>query len=369
MHIIVGTAALQAFGMSPRKPFDIDLWYDDHGAYQFAEDKHKVPTEILEIIPTIETYATPDAIYTIKCSHAAWDIKWEKTISDIMYLQKRGCKLIEPLYWKLYEHWKTIHGDKSFLSLKKTSEEFFDDFVDYTFNHDFLHKVVAFPNEPVYTSVTKDGEEVLIDKEKFEALDFNSKIQMFREEVCVIALERWLIPSGFKVGILKAYKKALKKTITNLTKNWATLFIIENYYTLSKYDNKNWIDNFLTQTGDKPMSYPDVIELMKAKAEELGVEDAYELKEILVDGSEFLNDGDDAYSLFDKYIKEELGFEHIEQDGGGERGGEYCFSVIKLQGEFYKLEYSYYSHDGFDIDDIWDWKEANKVDRTVTFYE
>lgn len=37
----------------------------------------------------------------------------------------------------------------------------------------------------------------------------------------------------------------------------------------------------------------------------------------------------------------------IEQDGGGEGGSEYCYSVLKIGDKFFKIDYSYQSHSGF----------------------
>ncbi len=37
----------------------------------------------------------------------------------------------------------------------------------------------------------------------------------------------------------------------------------------------------------------------------------------------------------------------IEQDGGGEGGSEYCYSVLKIGEKFFKFGYSYQSHAGF----------------------
>lgn len=59
---------------------------------------------------------------------------------------------------------------------------------------------------------------------------------------------------------------------------------------------------------------------------------------------------------------------HIEQEGGGEGGGEYCYAVIQVGEKFYKIEYSYYSYNGYDYDDA-DVYEVVPVERLVTFYE
>lgn len=55
---------------------------------------------------------------------------------------------------------------------------------------------------------------------------------------------------------------------------------------------------------------------------------------------------------------------HIEQEGGGE----YCYAVIQVGEKFYKIEYSYYSYNGYDYDDT-DVLEVVPTQRMVTFYE
>ena len=65
------------------------------------------------------------------------------------------------------------------------------------------------------------------------------------------------------------------------------------------------------------------------------------------------------------------GVEHptkfIEQEGGGEGGSEYCHTVLQIGDEFYKFDYRYYSHHGFD-----DFEKATKVEpkqKVITVYE
>ncbi len=69
-------------------------------------------------------------------------------------------------------------------------------------------------------------------------------------------------------------------------------------------------------------------------------------------------------------ILDNFGYEHIEQDGGGEGGAEYCFGVFKLRDKFYKAEYYYQSYNGFEYDDIIDTLvEVRPVERMTTYYE
>jgi hypothetical protein len=62
------------------------------------------------------------------------------------------------------------------------------------------------------------------------------------------------------------------------------------------------------------------------------------------------------------------GFEFIEQDGGGEGGAEDCYSIVKVDGVFYKVTYAYYSHHGFETDYAGVFKVTPR-EKTITVYE
>ena len=69
-------------------------------------------------------------------------------------------------------------------------------------------------------------------------------------------------------------------------------------------------------------------------------------------------------------ILDSFGYEHIQQVGGGEGSVGSCNGVFKLRDKIYKAEYSYYSYNGYEYEDIIDTlKEVKPIERTVTFYE
>lgn len=335
-----------------------------------------MPETIMDILDNhvLSGSLHPNALYTIKMSHFGWDIFWDKHKQDILLMKmKYNCELIPELYEALLEHWKKEHGNKDFLSLYQNKDDFFTDGVSYVYDHDYLHELVAYPNRPVYESVLKDGEDVVIDKEKFFALPFDQKVRMFREEISVIAAERWLIPPKVcgKIKWTKAYQMALRKTVTSLTKNWATEFIIMNIEHFYKPDYGYF--EYLIQTlpeGETIMSNKVDIDEILGEIEEAMVNKAIELgisedQAILGEGIRYLI-MDDENELFrtDKYEDRSLDFEerfvrvspsdvgceHINQDGGGEGGAEFCQTVFKWKGKFYMMTYNYYSHHGFDFD-------------------
>lgn len=341
MKVIVGSTALEYFGFNRREPVDVDTWYDIGSPP--AGDATKTPLNILERIPTVEGYATPDAVYTIKCSHLAWDIKWDKTKADILWLQSKGCVLLPWLYSVLKSHSETVHGDKSYLSLYKSKDRFFDDHVTYVYDHDYLHELVAYPNIPIYTKCLKEGESVMISKEKFFAMNYEDRVRMFKEEIVVIACERWLLNPHWKgkLSVNKAYKLSLKKTITSLTKNWANDFIVQNLQDFVKTDTRMF-DHILNILGEQIMStYAQINAAFEAYTEG----DEGEMKNFIY----ALCEGD-IYS--DSLESAGLEYTHLEQEGGGEGGGEYCYGVFKLNDTIYKADYSYFSHEGHCIDDI-----------------
>lgn len=76
----------------------------------------------------------------------------------------------------------------------------------------------------------------------------------------------------------------------------------------------------------------------------------------------------------DKALREDIlakySYETLEGDYGGEGEGEYCYGVISFMGKYYKAEWTYYSYNGREYDDIENTiKEVAPVERLVTFYE
>lgn len=172
--------------------------------------------------------ATPDELYTMKISHGYWDINgsWDKHASDIVFLQRKGAQFLPELHDMLLPIWKERYP-KHEISLDKTADEFFTDHVPYIYVHDTVHESVAYHDRPWFESILKDGSEVLVDNSKFWALPLESKLELVREELYVIALERVLIPQGYKGSPGLAYRWALKRTAVSLFKNrWATFLLL-----------------------------------------------------------------------------------------------------------------------------------------------
>lgn len=239
--LIVGSSAAYYHGLVDTPPKDLDTFYDsfEEACQVSGEDCHVIPKGIYSLLRanSKEGFIHPDDLYTLKCSHLQWDIKWEKTKRDVLAYKHKGCQLNETLYKMLVNHWYDVHGDKSFLSLAKDKERFFQDNVKYIYDHDYLHEVCAEGLgllEPTYKKCLKDNEDVLIDNSKFVKLSFEDQVGMFRQEIAVIAFERWIVFD--KISWYKAHSMSLKKTITNLTKNSSSDFLVKNLEMFVKPD-------------------------------------------------------------------------------------------------------------------------------------
>ena len=368
--IVVGSTALNRAGVMER-PSDLDVWATSKDVVEKCLPRADItimPEEILNLVSVREQdrkdvlqFATVDAVYTIKCSHLGWDIFWNKHKRDVLYLKKIGANLIEPLYIALVEHWKKEHGNKDFLSLYKDKTEFFNDFVEYRYDHDYLHELAAYPNKPVYTRCLKDGAEVAIDKEKFDKLPFTDQIKMFREEIVVIAAERWVIPHNIRWD--KAYFYSIRKTVTALTKNWATDFLIRNleHFEKAKYEDFKHIIETLKEGEDQMTNQLTSAERVTLEAEIMAAyytatTDKYPHRSF-----------QDLVTEMD-YIKNIPELEFVDEDGGGEGGAEDCYTVFKWKGDFYKITYNYYSYHGYEFDCSEIYRVTPK-EKTITVYE
>lgn len=229
MKIIGSYAIKHHFPDFNRVPKDIDFAYKDNiiNTEYYNIKKEFLYNPILTYTNNIE-YASPDEILTLKISHIFLDIFWDKHMYDIQFLLSKGCKIQKDLFYKLYNFWKTEHPNKMLRSnLAMSAKDFFNNAIKCPYNHDYLHTLL---NEtPIYTKILEDNEEVLVSEKKFDGLTFDEKCDLVREEVMVMAYERY-----YELNYKIAYSKMLKKFIMNHAPLWEALFIIENYVLLHK---------------------------------------------------------------------------------------------------------------------------------------
>jgi len=171
--------------------------------------------------------APPDMLYTLKMSHMFWDINWSKHLYDIQWLKERECKVIEPLFYDLYDYWNKFHSKNKRSDLKMTSSEFFNNAVKCEFDHDWLHTLIN--PIPTFNKILVDGAEVEVSEEKFNNLSFEEKCDLVQEEIYVMAWER--MPNR---DYRFSYETMMKKFIISHAPLWEAIFILDNYKYLYK---------------------------------------------------------------------------------------------------------------------------------------
>lgn len=226
-NIIIGSHAIKHwFPDFKRKPVDLDLASLDEKRCTKEFDISHLP----EIFPYCDgDFASPQVLLTLKLSHSFWNINWIKHSSDILFLQSKGIMPHDDLLQSLYSKWELIHGKKKVPSFAVTKSEFFTQHVSRKIDHDTLHEHLKFGDTPVYKKVLKDGHEVLLDQFKFIDLSREEKINMCREEICVLAVERY--PGKSHIG---AYRMATRDLVTRLSKGWFPRFLMLNYLQVSE---------------------------------------------------------------------------------------------------------------------------------------
>lgn len=225
--LVIGSVAMARLLPGTRYPKDLDVFSDNpcegddvfwHESFRdwIGDDQYR--------------WASLDELYTIKVSHAQWELQnntWEKHVYDIVQLKRAGAVLDLDLHKLLYKVWEEKHGVKV-MDLDQDKREFFADAVRRTYDHDSLHDSVAYGEHPIYTEVLKDGAEVDIDMKKMRALPLERFVDLIKEEIFVTALERIVVPRNYVVSPGAAYWWAFRRTATSLTKGWTARAILDN---------------------------------------------------------------------------------------------------------------------------------------------
>lgn len=123
-------------------------------------------------------------------------------------------------------------------SLKQSVEDFFDDYVEKKYNHDFLHELVAFHDKPLYTRMQRDPSSAWCEKDLWDNFSYDDKVRCVAEECFVISIERFLVPQDWAFNPKIAYSRALNKVCTTLCSGWFRDFAIDNYPEVMQQFNK-----------------------------------------------------------------------------------------------------------------------------------
>lgn len=240
--ILIGSRALKHwFPDFKREPSDTDYISEDEtlpGDVKFCPSFKYLAEKYPEAI------ASPNILYTLKLSHSFWDVFWDKTMFDLTFLREKGARVEdEELYKLLYKDCAARYGKKQ-VFLNKENNEFFDDGVPRIYEHDSIHEAVANYERPLYFKIKKDEASAQTFRELFDLLSREDKIKLCLEEIHVVALERFLIPSDFRANWRGAVYKSIKLLITSMTSGYFARFLSENFVDIYV---KNADNSFITK--------------------------------------------------------------------------------------------------------------------------
>lgn len=228
--VIIGSTALKYhYRDFTRDPKDLDLIVKDK--FQHAPKKG---VEYLEN-PVLLKYQDegiiePQLLFTLKMSHMFWDINWEKHMYDIQFLKSKYLMIDNKILNEFVDYWEETKPKIRRSQLAMTKEDFFTNNVNEDVDeHDFLHTLIN--PVPMYTRLLKDGAEVELDKEKFDKLYRDDKLEVIREETYVMAYERYCHKG---VHHVPAFRRQLKDNIIKHFPRYIAVFAILNYPELEK---------------------------------------------------------------------------------------------------------------------------------------
>jgi hypothetical protein len=240
--ILVGSQAIKHwFSDFSRTPKDFDYISDEPKAP--GEDSHWNDGVAALAAKYPDPIACPDALATLKYSHAFWQIggpeNWKKHMFDYWFLTtKKGAKVDMDLFPALYDAFTKIHGPKR-AKLSEQNEMFFKKTVERKYVHDSLHEAMKFYDEPMFQKIKVDKSKAAVSRKMFEELSHEDQLKCALEEIYVVALERFLIPADFKMHPKSARQEALRLLITSMTKGFFAEFMVTNWNELFVANNDN----------------------------------------------------------------------------------------------------------------------------------
>jgi hypothetical protein len=188
--------------------------------------------EYIEIAGQRVYIVNPIGLTIIKRSHLWRDLSFQKHITHYhkhLARFRAGFTEVDELILENRTKLTMAAYPQGHPSLKKSVEDFFDDYVEKKYNHDYLHELVAYHDKPLYTQLQRNSSSAWCDKDLWDKLSKDDKIKCVAEEAQVIAIERFLVPSNWNYAPRHAYLKALDKVCTTLCSGWFRDFAIDNY--------------------------------------------------------------------------------------------------------------------------------------------
>lgn len=212
---LFGSSRIKQLFPDFREPNDADYYFVEGGNPEIGNIPK--PYELYYLPNAPNRAMTADEIYTLKVSHAIYNIQWRKHMSDIRFLQMKGCKVIPEFLEELREFWSKIHHDQKYSRFDFTAKEnIFDDKLGRKQPHDELH--LMFSDELDFPKFS-DGE--IPNENKWNKLSHELKKKICVEEAYVIALERYLNDFTYQRGYVAAQQLLITRLHPVFIADWA----------------------------------------------------------------------------------------------------------------------------------------------------
>jgi hypothetical protein len=256
-YAIIGSQALYAKSEQyrPRNLLELDIVARRNVRKEYLVDKYYIYDRLdIKYVEVNDTgwnffldnlnshWPSINKLFSIKASHAEYDIHWYKTMNDVKWFLKSNYILDIDLYKKLKIQWKEKCNTKKHVNINVSNAKLFREHVLRVYHHDSIHLAISYDSIPVYKRLQLNADHALLSKDLFFQLEEKDKLNLCREEIYTIALERYLIPE-YTNNPLVAYKRAAKDLVTRMTKNWFPHYIIFNWDKLDKPD-LNYLEKF-----------------------------------------------------------------------------------------------------------------------------
>lgn len=198
--------------------------------------------------------AAPWALHALKCAHVHWRVHWIKTVEDIHQFRRAFSpkELLAPspsvlgqLLQLRRDETEARMGPSSRADLDATNEDFFARSakrVARRFPHDAVHERAAYRARPAFEYLKSDQGRAALDPKLWAEAPDDLKLDAVREEVLVILLERFLIPSDLDPedidDMQPSHVRALSLVCTSLTKGKFRDFAVDHYPELKWMDGR-----------------------------------------------------------------------------------------------------------------------------------
>jgi hypothetical protein len=211
--------------------------------------EHGTDGAAADVLPGLRVpVATAAALMLIKRGHLYDPARWHVHVADYHFLRERVREsdvsdALRAAAAARAREWVREHpDDQGSGSMRIPNEAFFAGTrvaQIRAYEHDDLHRATCYGDEPLYRSLKDDPSLAYVSGRRFERMSHLDKVRLVREEAFAIALERVVVPSlelGRPFDAGRAFRYALCRIATDLTKGWFRDFAIEHYPEVSRVD-------------------------------------------------------------------------------------------------------------------------------------